>query len=429
MANAFNKEERVAFESILEGFSDALVMSKAVNRFDTDATEMERSGSVIWRPMPYIAQSADSSPGTDITIPDVTQLSVPSTIGFQKTSPWALNTNQLNDALREGSLGKAASQKLASDINVALTNLAALQGTLVVKSTTASASATFNDIALADSLMNESGIPQMDRFLAISSRANNGLANDLGKSTRCLDNSKSLDAYERAKVGFVSGFDVLKLDYGKRGTAAAGGASITIATTSTTNNYVPKATSTSVGGQINVDNRTQSVVVSSTTSVAAGDSFTIAGVQNVHPITKEPTGQLKTFRVISVTDSTHMVISPPLISASSSPTDAEKQYKNCEFVTTSGTAAIVWLNIAATSINPFWYKPAFEILPGRIAVDSGAGMEVIRGTTEGNGRGIEVVMSKQWNLKSHVMQYRLDTRFGVVCTNPEFAGILLFDQT
>lgn len=170
---------------------------------------------------------------------------------------------------------------------------------------------TFADIANADTLMNESGIPMGDRFLALSSRDYAGLANDLGKASRSLDNLKSLTAYEKSYVGMVSGFDTHKLDYNKRGTAAAGGASITIATTSTTNNYIPKATSTNVGGQINVDNRTQSVTVSSTTSVAVGDSFTIAGVQNVHPITKEATGQLKTFRVISVTDSTHMVISPP----------------------------------------------------------------------------------------------------------------------
>jgi hypothetical protein len=334
--------------------------------------------------------------------------------------------DELNDALRDGSLGMAATQKLASDVNVALNNVAALQGTLVVKSTTASASVTFADIANADTLMNESGIPMGDRFLALASRDYAGLANDLGKASRSLDNLKSLTAYEKSYVGMVSGFDTHKLDYNKRGTAAAGGASITIATTSTTNNYIPKATSTSVGGQINVDNRTQSVTVSSTTSVAAGDSFTIAGVQNVHPITKEATGQLKTFRVISVTDSTHMVISPPLVSASSSPTDAEKQYKNCEFVTTSGTAAIVWLNTAATSINPFWYKPAFEILPGRIAAETGAGMDVLRSTTD---NGLEVVLSKQWNILTHKMVYRLDTRFGVVCVNPEMAGIILFNQT
>ena len=31
MANAFSKEERVAFEDILEGFNDALVLSRNVS--------------------------------------------------------------------------------------------------------------------------------------------------------------------------------------------------------------------------------------------------------------------------------------------------------------------------------------------------------------------------------------------------------------
>ena len=40
MANAFNKEERVAFENILEGFQDALVLSKTVSIYSTDSTRI-----------------------------------------------------------------------------------------------------------------------------------------------------------------------------------------------------------------------------------------------------------------------------------------------------------------------------------------------------------------------------------------------------
>ena len=43
MANAFSKEERVAFENILEGFQDALVLSRNVSVYNTDSTSMERS--------------------------------------------------------------------------------------------------------------------------------------------------------------------------------------------------------------------------------------------------------------------------------------------------------------------------------------------------------------------------------------------------
>ena len=79
MANSFNKEERVAFESILEGFQDALVLSRNVGVYNTDQTMMERASDTIWRPQPYIASSIDAAPGTDISASykDSTQLAVP----------------------------------------------------------------------------------------------------------------------------------------------------------------------------------------------------------------------------------------------------------------------------------------------------------------------------------------------------------------
>jgi hypothetical protein len=139
MANSFSKEERVAFENILEGFQDALVLSRNVSVYNTDQAMMERANNTIWRPMPYIAESINAAPGTDISgsYKNMTQLSVPSTIGFSKSVPFTLNALELRDALQEGRLGDAAKQKLASDINVAIMNTASSQGTLVVKRTAA----------------------------------------------------------------------------------------------------------------------------------------------------------------------------------------------------------------------------------------------------------------------------------------------------
>ena len=138
MANEFNKEEKVAFDDIMQGFEDALVLSRMVSKYSTDQTSMERTNDVIWRPQPYIAQSFD---GLDQTanFGDKTQLSVPATIGFQKSSPWQMNALELRDALQEGSLGRAAKQKLASDVNVATMNVAANQGTVFVKRSAAAA--------------------------------------------------------------------------------------------------------------------------------------------------------------------------------------------------------------------------------------------------------------------------------------------------
>jgi len=424
MANSFSKEEIVAFENILEGFNDALILSKNINIYQTNGVTMERARDTIWRPQPYIAQSFTRTVGSTIAsnISTMTQLSIPSTLGFSQCSVWQLDVLELRDALQEGRLGDAAKQKLASDINLSVMDLAAAQGTLVVPISTAAG--TYDDVALCDSIMNEQGVMAGDRYLALSSRDYNGMAGNLAVATRSFTGNKSANAYERSYVGEVASFSTYKLDYANR--CAANAVTPTIATNGAQVRYVPQATTTSTGGVLNVDNRYQTVTVSSTTGVTAGDSFTIDGIEAVHHITKRSTGELKTFRVISVDSGTTMTISPPIIGANSSPTDAELQYQNVEVVSTSATAAINFLNIAASNINPFWRKDSIELLPGRYAVPDGAGVDVLRASTD---QGIELVMTKRFDPLTFQTLYTLDTLYGVVMTNPEMAGILLFNQS
>jgi hypothetical protein len=421
MSNSFSKEERVAFEDLIEGFDDALVLSRNVAKYSTPSTEMERSGDVIWRPQPYIAQTFDGMDQT-VNFQNMTQLSVPATLGFSKSAPWIMDAKELRDALQEKRLGEAAKQKLASDINVAIMNIAANQGTLVVKRTAAASG--FDDVAAAEAIMNEQGVPMFERCMALSTRDYNGMASNL--ASRGTVQGKVLTAYEKAYIGLIASFDAYKLDYANRLTVAAGGGALTINTTvAGAQFFVPKATAVAATGEKNnVDNRFQRVTISATTNVAAGDCFTIAGIDSVHHITKGDTGQLKTFRVISVDSGTTMTISPPIISAQGA-TDAELQYKNCVAVSTSATAAIVFLNTATASINPFWQRDALEILPGHYAVPADAGTAVMRATTD---QGIEVVMQKFYDINTMKTKYRLDTLFGVVNKQPEMSGIMLFSQ-
>ena len=422
MSNSFSKEERVAFEDIVEGYNDALVLSKNVSIYKTDNQAMERSNNIIWRPMPYIAQSYD---GTDQTgnFQNFTQLSVPSTLGFKKSVPWSMSAMELRDALQEGRLGDSAKQKLASDINVAVMNVASQQGTLVVKRTTAASG--FDDVAQCEAVFNEQGVQSFDRYLALSTRDYNGMASNL--ASRQTMNGKPVTAYEKAYVGTVASFETYKLDYANRLPAAAGGGSLTMSTLdAAVNYYTPVATRTATTGETsNVDNRYQTITVSSTTNVAAGDCFTVAALNAVHHITKGDTGQLKTFRVISVDSSTTMTISPPMITAQGG-TDAELQYQNCVINTKASNSAIVFLNTVATSINPFWQKDAIEILPGRYSVPTDAGAAVLRATTD---QGLELVWQKQYDINTMQTFYRLDTLFGVVNKQPQMSGIMLFNQT
>lgn len=418
MSNNFSKEERVAFEDLLEGFQDALVLSKLVNKYRMSDVEAERSNNTIWRPMPYIATSYDGMDQTG-NFKDKTQLSVPATIGYKKSSPWILDAQELRDQLQENRLGDAAKQKLASDINVAVTKVASLQGTLVVKRTGAATG--FDDVALADAIMNEQGIPMNDRRIALATRDYNSMAGDLAKRQNVV--GKVQTAYDRAYIGDVAGFDAFKLDYSERlGAATATGVTIGAANQF----YVPKATSTAATGEVgNVDNRYQTITVAVTGgALKEGDAFTITGVESVHQITKQATGQLKTFRVVKVNSPTSVVISPPIISAQGG-SEAEKQYQNVSATPANG-AVITMLNTATAFANPFWHRDAIELIPARYAVPTNAGAAVLRATTD---QGIELVFQKQYDINAMKTKYRLDTMFGVVMVNPEMAGIELFNQT
>lgn len=437
MSNSFSKEEKVSFEQMLEGFNDALVMSRNVTVYNYNQTDAARTTALpssvspnygtVWRPQPYIMPSVTSTPGTPVTFSDKTQLTVPASITNLKTVAWGMTSVELRDALQEGRLAAGANQKLASDINVAVMQTATALGSLVV--TTGTPAGSFDDIALCDSIMNETGVASDSRYLSLSSRSYNGLAGNVVGTTRSFGtNNRSDKAFERAYVGMVSSFDTYKQDYALRKTAAAGGGALTVSTLNAGGNvnYVPLATNTGVAGVLNVDNRFQTITLSSNVGVAAGDAFTIAGITSVHLITKQSTGQLKTFRVVSVGAANTVVITPPIISAANAPAQSELQYQNCERSGLGGAAqAIVFLNSTTADYNCFWHKSAIELLPGRLAIPENAGVAVMRATTD---QGLEVVMQKQFDIASSLTQYRVDVLFGTAMLNPEMAGILLFDQ-
>lgn len=426
MANGFSKEEVVAFDQVLEGFDDAVIATKLAKVYKTDQVTMERAGDIIWRPQPYIMTSYQGAPGTDQTnnFKDVTQLSVPVSITTQDTVPFSLTATQLRDQLQEGRLGQSAKQKIASDINIALTNTMVAYGSIVIKQTVAATG--YNDMSLVDATMDKLGIGDMDRKIALSPDDYNAMAGNLA-SRSLYPNNKSVKAYEKAFVGEVAGVDTYKLNYGKLLSAAVA----TGVTLSAANQYyTPTATTLQADGvATNTDNRYQTISVAVTTNaIQVGDCFTIAGVFAVHHITKQALNTLKTFRVVALVTGAGATgtisICPPIISNGGA-TNAEAMYQNVSATPANG-AAVTFLNTAQAYANPFWEGEAMEIIPGRLVIPTDAGVAVMRGTTDD---GLELVMTKWVNGFTQKVNYRFDTYFGTSCKNPEMAGVILFNQT
>lgn len=422
MANSFAKLETVAFDKQMKRFEDQLTISNLFSKEEFPSVLAERSNNTMWRPMPYIAQSFTGVDQSANFNRNYTQLSVPVSLGYSHSVPLTLSATELRDQLQSERLGRAAMQRLASDINVDCSNLAALTGTVFVKRT--SAASGFDDLAKADDAFNRVGVDTMDRRLVLASSDYNGMVGNL--ASRTMDNKNTELAYVKGYVAEINGFDVLKADYGYSLTAAAG---VTVTMNGANQYYTPKATSTAGTGETsNVDNRYQTISITvSSGTVKVGDAFTIANVFEVHHITKQSTGVLKTFRVSAIVTggggTGTIQISPPIISGGGS-TDPELQYKNVSATPANG-AALVWLNTATGYANPFWQADAFEIVPGQYEPDPNAGLMVAKATTS---NGITVAMFRQGAIGDLSTKYRWDVFYGLVNKQPQMTGVMMFSQ-
>lgn len=425
MANNFSKEEEVMFDKVIEDFEDRLVISKAARKIDLGSPEhSSRVSDRIWLRQPYGAVTYN---GIDQTgnFGDITQLSVPVGLGNHKSAPGLMSSKDLRDPNQLRWYGQAAQKKLASDINFDLYNTVAYQGSVVSKITTAATG--YDDVSLVDAQLTEIGVGADDRVIFYSPRDYNKMAGNLAQ--RQTLSGKTQTAYERALIGDnIAGFEAFKNDQSIR-LLAATATGVTI--NGANQRYIPVGSTTdATGNTTNVDNRFQIISITVTSgAVKVGDALTIAGVNSVHHITRQDTGQLKTFRVTRIVTgaggSGTVEITPPIISADSSPTRAELQYKNVTAAPANG-AAVTFLNTATAAVNPFFVRDALVLVPGSFAVDPNDGWQVMRATTP---MGIGITYARQGDINNFNVKYRWDVDYGVGLLNTEMAGIQLFNQT
>ena len=420
MPSSFTKEERVMFDDMIAGFDDQLVIAKSAEKYEPlSPEEMVHTRDRFWVPAPMISASFDGFDQTS-NFGDLTELSVPVSVGFHKVSPKRLSAKDLRNKTAMNNFAKAAKQKLSSDINYALFQRVALEGSIFVKRTVSPTG--YDDIALNDAAMTEIGIPSTDRVQFLAPRVYNSMAGDLAK--RAEATTRSSDAYGRAMINSdIAGFEVFKNDQSIRLGAATGGTT----TVNGANQYwVPSATTQlSSTEQVNLDNRYSTLTVTAVTyaNIKAGDAFTIAGVNSVHMVSKQDTGQLQTFRVISKPSAGVIQIAPALISGQGA-TSAELEYKNVTATPANG-AAITWLNTTTAELNPFFVKGSLLLIPGSFTVDPEDGWNTMRATTD---LGIAVQYTRQGEINDLSVKARWDIDFGTSLLNPQMAGNEAFGQ-
>lgn len=160
----------------------------------------------------------------------------------------------------------------------------------------------------------------------------------------------------------------------------------------------------------------------SASGLQVGDAFTIAGVNSVHQITKDTTGQPQVFRVLAVSGTT-VTISPKILPVENTDV-ASRPYANVD-AKPAESAAITILNKNAAPANLFWADGSVELMYGKLAFPTGQGPQVMTATTE---QGATLIMSYAFDHIKGVTTARFTTLYGCSVLVPEYTGIVIAGQ-
>lgn len=422
MASSFPYVVRAAFDDMIESFEDRLAYAAMATKIDLgDAQEQVYSRDKVWIPQPMIGSSYDGFDQTS-NFDGLTQMWVPAQVGFHKSSPKSFSAKAMRNKMAIDMYAGEVGTKLASDVNRAVRNRVALEGSIFTKRTVAPTGSA--DLFLSMAQMTEIGVPSENRVAMVGVRNSIGMLSNV--SDRGTMGDLSVSAYKDGKLSTrIAGFDVGIDDQPIRLAPAAGGAT----TVNGANQYwEPAATTVQTDGtENNRDNRYSNLVVTAAAiaSVKAGDAFTIAGVNSVHLISKQDTGQLQTFRVISVNTGTNTIQIAPALISNGGNTIGGREYQNVSATPANG-AAITWLNTTLAEISPFFVRSAVGLLPGTFEVEPEDGWEVMQATTP--KLGLRIICTKQGAINDLSTKMRWDIDFGTVLTQPQFAGAMMFNQ-
>jgi hypothetical protein len=148
---------------------------------------------------------------------------------------------------------------------------------------------------------------------------------------------------------------------------------------------------------------------------AVGQVFTIAGVYDVHPETKQAFANLKQFTVLAGSTATEWNISPTIYSSASG------ALQNISALPTT-TAAIVFVGLASTNyVQPIMYhKEAFQFVTAPLAPL--AGPEQFSQRTQ---EGLALSVWLDGDIRSYDLICRVDILYGFAALRPEWACRLI----
>ncbi|MCW5714895.1 MAG: hypothetical protein KIT43_10325 [Bauldia sp.] len=269
----------------------------------------------------------------------------------------------------------------------------------------------FADYALAPTRMDTCAIPQDQRY-AILSPADHWKM--LGSQTALYIQDAAKGAYRNAKLGTIGGVETYmshNVPVHTTGTRTGTDAiDLTIVDGTFTWATVKNASTIT----IHIDG-----MAASTSTIAYGDTFTIAGLYDVHPVTKARLPHLKMFAVMEAatasSNETDVEIWPPIILSGAQ--------KTCDLDTSVDGSdldnnVVTWQGTASTNYtqNLFFHKNAFALCMVPMEKPPGA-VDVARKSF----KGLSIRLIPYYDGANDISNWRLDILYGVKCIDPRLA--------
>lgn len=408
MANTFITPSVFAQEGLMHLENELVLGNKVHTDFSSEFATVGDTIS-IRRPTQYLGQNDNldvSSYSEDIT-QGKTTITMNKTVSI-KVDVGAIDRTLSFDRMSEDVI-KPVMIKVRDRIE---TELAGLYKYLYYfGGTPGTVPSTFLSLASMGAVMTDAAIPESDRFAVHGADAAVSLADGL-KGVYVSEKAKT--AFEKAQVGYYAGFDNMRSVHAPTHTVGAHAGSPKV---NGANQNVTYAASK--------DSWTQSLITdgwsnSITGILKAGDVFTIAGVNAVNPISKEDTGRLQTFVVISDANSgastgpATLTISPPIITSGAYQTVTAVPADNADITVKTGTASTAYKQ------SLLLHPKAFTLVTRPLNIPAGAGVKTA--TKAGNKVTISVTEWVDGNTLKHNM--RFDMLFGVKCLDPRLGARL-----
>lgn len=426
---ALNEGQMVtlAVDEVIETITNLTPMAQKASKHTPNAGDMQRSSNTIWMP---VEQETPTQPGWDVSGKEtgILELNVPVSLGEPDNDYFSLRADDLRDETSYRRRINAAAKKLANNVEMKISTLAAEMASLVVTSPDAlgTSKTGWDFVAEAEEVMFSR---ELNRSAGLSFFLNpkdyKAAGHDL--VNRDIFGRIAEDAYKSGTIQRqVAGFDDV-LRSPKLPTLV--GSAVAGVTVTGAQSFKPVAWDLDAdGNKRNVDNRLARITLSATAGLKRGDKISFTGVKFLSQMAKNVLTQDATFSIVRVIDGTHVEITPkPVALNDVSLSPEQRAYANVN-TTLAANMAVKVLNTTSAQTNVFWSDDAIRIVSQPIPANHElfAGMKTKSFSIP--DVGLNGIFATQGDIATLSGKCRIALWYGVNATRPEAIGVGLANQ-